>query len=516
MMNSSSATQELDDMTQPHQIVIVGGGTAGWMAANLLAHHWRQHNVAIRLIESPEIGIVGVGEGSTPTLKRFFQELDIPESAWMQRCQATYKLNIRFAGWSPQSGLASYSHPFISQLDVFSEHAFYVNCFNRRLGLAVATDPEQFLLNGYLAKQQAAPQAGANFPFRVEYGYHFDSGLLGHFLREHAQQLGVEHLPLTITAAEQHPDGRIAAVVSSDGQRISGDFFIDCSGFQSLLLQKTLGVSFKPFADNLFNNAAVVLPTATMADLPAETKATALSSGWAWQIPLLHRTGNGYVYSTDFISKDQAELELRQHLGLENDAVVARHLMMNVGQVAEHWQHNCVAIGLSQGFIEPLEATALHLVQTTVETFIEDYQAGGFTNQYRQRFNQAINGRFEATRDYIVAHYKYNTRTDSAYWQANRENQHLSESFLQRQDVWFRMGDLGKEIERQQLQSMFGNTSWHCLLAGYGVFPALAEKQPDAATLARTDQYIAQGIGALFSGCALNFRPQRELLLARS
>ena len=243
-------------MTQPHHIVIVGGGTAGWMTANLLAHHWRGQNIAISLLESPEIGIVGVGEGSTPTLKRFFQELEIPDEAWMQRCQATYKLNIRFADWSPQSGLASYSHPFISQLDVFSEQAFYVNCFNRRLGLAVSTDPEQFLFNGHLAKLQAAPHTGANFPFRIEYGYHFDSGLLGQFLREHALTLGVTHHALTITQAEQHPDGRIAAVVSNDGQRITGDLFIDCSGFQSLLLQKTLGVKFNHFASNLFNNSA--------------------------------------------------------------------------------------------------------------------------------------------------------------------------------------------------------------------------------------------------------------------
>lgn len=500
-------------MSSTHHLVIVGGGTAGWMTANLMAHHWRDQPVRITLIESPQIGIVGVGEGSTPTLKRFFQELGIDDAVWMPRCQATYKLNIRFAGWSPASGLASYSHPFISQLDVFSEQAFYVNCFHRRMGLAVHTNPEHFLFNGYLANQQAAPTTGEHFPFRIEYGYHFDSALLGQFLAEHAQQLGVTHLPLTITGAAQHPDGRIAHVISNEGQQITADFFVDCSGFQALLLQKTLAVPFEKFASNLFNNAAVVMPTATLAALPTETKATALSHGWAWQIPLLHRTGNGYVYSTDFISKDQAELELRQHLGLEHSDINARHLTMNVGQVAQHWQHNCVAIGLSQGFIEPLEATALHLVQTSVESFIEDYQAGGFSNQFQARFNQTIRSRFEATRDYIVAHYKYNTRNDSDYWRANRDNQLLSTAFLERQDVWYRMGDLGKVIERQQLQTMFGNTSWHCLLAGYGVFPALAANQPDAATLARTDQWIAQGIDALFSGCALNFRPQRDLFL---
>ncbi len=500
-------------MIQKQHIVIVGGGTAGWMTANLLAHHWQDQPIQISLLESPDIGIVGVGEGSTPTLRRFFQELGISDEEWMPRCHATYKLNIRFANWSPASGLPSYSHPFISQLDVFSEQAFYVNCFNRRLGLAVATDPEQFLLNGYLANMHASPKTEANFPFRVEYGYHFDSALLGVFLREHAKTLGVVHHAVTINSVEQHQDGRIARVTSQDGQVFEGDFFIDCSGFQSLLLQKTLQVPFIKFADNLFNNSAVVMPTGILPELPSETRATALSHGWAWQIPLLHRTGNGYVYSNDFISKDQAELELRQHLGLVDSDQVARHLQMNVGQVAEHWSRNCLAIGLSQGFIEPLEATALHLVQTAVETFIEDYTQGNFTNQYQQRYNQTISGRFEATRDYIVAHYKYNTRNDSEYWRANRENNHLSESFLQRQDVWFRMGDLGKEIARQNLSSMFGNTSWHCLLAGYGVFPALAAKQPDATTLARTDQFIAQGIGALFSGCALNFKPQREQLM---
>lgn len=494
----------------PHRIVIVGGGTAGWMTAMLMAHHWREQPVQISLIESPDIGIIGVGEGSTPTLRRFFHELNIGEDEWMVRCNATYKVSIRFANWSPATGAASYSHPFISQLDQFSELPFYQNCFARRQGLAVTTDPELFLFNGYLANAKLAPHTPANFPFRIEYGYHFDSALLGQFLRDKASAIGVRHVPHTVQKINQHPDGRIASVVCDNGEQLDGDLFVDCTGFRAELIQKTLGVPFEPFKSNLFNNAAVVFPTEVLTDLPPETRATALSNGWAWQIPLQHRTGNGYVYSRDFQSADAAETELRAHLGLLDSDITARHLQMNVGQVRQHWVKNCVAVGLSQGFIEPLEATALHLVQTAVETFIEDYQQGGFSDRFQQRYNQSIAQRFEATRDYIVAHYKFNSRDDSDYWRANRANENLSDSLQQIMQTWFQLGDLGQTLAKQQRETMFGNTSWHCLLAGYGVFPHLAAAQPTAAQLAERDQFIAQGLQPLFSGCALNFKTQRE------
>lgn len=501
-----------NEATSRHRIVIVGGGTAGWMTALLMAKAWRQHPVQISLIESPDIGIVGVGEGSTPTLKRFFAELGIAEQEWMPRCNATYKVSIRFVDWSPASGNRSYSHPFISQLDQFSERAFYQNCFARRQGLAVPTDPELFLFNGYLANQAAAPVTPANFPFRIEYGYHFDSALLGHFLRDKAVTAGVQHLTHTVQHVQQHSDGRIATLICDDGVQISGDMFVDCSGFRATLIQQALGVPFQSFQRNLFNNAAVVLPTAALTQLPSETRATALSNGWAWQIPLQHRTGNGYVYSRDFITADAAEFELRQHLGLLDSPIQARHLHMHVGQVQQHWAKNCLAIGLSQGFIEPLEATALHLVQTAVESFIEDYQAGDFTDRYQPRYNTTVSQRFDATRDYIVAHYRFNSRDDSDYWRANRANTHLSEPLQQICHYWFELGELERILAQQQRQTMFGTTSWHCLFAGYGVFPPLAASQPDAEQLAWRDQFHAQGLGPLFAGCALNFQAQAAVL----
>ena len=488
--------------TKPLHVVIAGGGTAGWMTANLLAKHWLNQPVTITLVESPDIGIIGVGEGSTPTLKRFFSDMGIAEQDWMSECNATYKVSIRFEGWSPVANIPAYSHPFISQLDTFSERSFYVNCFHRRLGQDVITRPDEFLFNGWLAKHQRSPVTPPNFPFRIEYGYHFDSGLVGEFLKRHAQGLSVVHKALNITDVECHPNGDIAALHSKEGERVEGDFFIDCTGFQSLLLQKTLGVNFKSFKDNLFNDSAVVCPTPAQSELPVETRATALSAGWAWQIPLTNRTGNGYVYSSDFISDEQAASELCRHLGVDEDSAALRKLTMKVGQVERHWANNCLAVGLSQGFIEPLEATALHLVQTSVEIFLDHVDEDGFSETQRSAYNQLISERFERVRDYIVAHYRLNTRSDSEYWLANQNNENLSDSLLHLLNVWYRRGDLGQEIQRQQLDSHFGNTSWHCLLAGYGAFPPL-EKGATA-----TDLYKQNELAAFFEGCLLNFKAQ--------
>lgn len=492
-------------MNAPLRLAIVGGGTAGWMAANLLAQRWHDPAAPIRpvqimLVESPDIGTIGVGEGSTPSLKRLFEVLGIAEDEWMPACAATYKANIRFSGWSPASGIADYSHPFISQLDIHTEDAFTRNCGNRRLGYAVPTRPDDFFINGVLAAQNKAPVAPANFPFRMEYGYHFDSERLGAFLRDQAIARGVRHGVRQVVDVSRAESGDITALITSQGERIEADFFIDCSGFSALLMQGALGVPFRSFASNLFNDAAVVLPTAALAQAPVETGATALSSGWAWSIPLTSRVGNGYVYSSDFLSADAAEAELRAHLGLGDGEGEARRLKFRVGQLERHWARNCVAIGLAQGFIEPLEATALHLVLNTVEQFMNWFEKGGFTARHRDDFNTAITDRIERVRDYIVAHYKLNSRTDSEYWRANRDNDDLSPALEQILDTWFRRADLAGLLEEQRGLSHFGSASWHCLLAGYGAFPPLAAEQRGD-----VDFYRDRDIAHFLHGCALNF-----------
>lgn len=489
-------------MVAPLHIVIVGGGTAGWMAANLMAQCWGAGRARITVVESPEIGIIGVGEGSTPSLRRFFRTIGVADTDWMPACHATYKLSIRFEGWSPASGVPAYSHPFFSKLDALHEQAFYVNCRTRRLGLDVTTQPDRFFINGVLAAQGQGPLHPPHFPFDIEHGYHFDSALLGRYLAQLAQQRGVTLVQAAIRSAELDGQGDIAAVLGDDGLRIAGDLFVDCTGFHALLLQRQLGVPFHSFAGNLFNDAAVVIPTPAPARavLPVQTVSRALSAGWSWHIPLTSRVGNGYVYSSAFLSPDAAEAELRASLGLADGDGQARHLKMRVGQVERHWHRNCLALGLSQGFIEPLEATALHLVQAGIESFMACFEDGQFTALHQPRFNADMAERFERVRDYIVAHYKLNTRSDSDYWRANRDNDQLSDNLGALLQAWFDRADITGEVHRTQGRSHFGAMSWHCLLAGYGAFPPVAAQQPGTG-----DLYVEEGLQAFLGGCALNF-----------
>ncbi|WP_298090368.1 tryptophan halogenase family protein [uncultured Sphingomonas sp.] len=486
------------------RIAILGGGSAGWITANLLAHAWP--DAAITLVESPDIATIGVGEGSTPTLRRFFEMIGVAERDWMPRCQATYKAGIRFVGWSPAAPWTDYSHPFTTQIDVHTEGAFVLNCRNRRLGHDVPVQPDDFLLNGVLAAQGRAPIAPAHFPFRMEYGYHFDAGLLGAFLRDLAVTRGVAHRQARVVSATRAADGDLAALVTDGGAMIAADLFVDCSGFAGLLMEKTLGVPWRSFAANLFNDAAVVLPTAMDRAPPVETVSTALTNGWCWTIPLRHRFGNGYVYARDFLSADAAESELRAFLNV-GDAGEARHLTFRVGQLARHWERNCIAVGLAQGFIEPLEATALHLVLNTVEQFVGHFTRGDNTAQHRDAFNATITARIEGVRDYIVAHYKLNTRTDSDYWRANAANMALSDPLRHLLDVWFRRGDLGEELQRQGQLSHFGSLSWHCLLAGYGALPPVSEP-----ARGDVDFHARHGLAAFLEGCSRNFPLQDDYL----
>lgn len=469
-------------MTEPtspsRRILIVGGGTAGWMAAALFAHAWQKRGFDITLLESSAIGTIGVGEGSTPKMRRFFERLGVPEAEWMPACNATYKCGIRFPKWATRKSYESYYHPFFSHDDDATIRAFFNNVTLRNRNFDVPAHPDAFFVSNYLARQRRAPLAEAGTGYAADYAYHFDASGIVEFLKGFSATHGVRHVIDTVTAVHRHENGDLAGVSTEQHGDIEADFFVDCTGFASLLICKTLGVQFDSYKDILFNDSAVALPTPHDADgsLPSETLSTALKYGWVWKIPLTNRFGNGYVYSSSYIDQDAAETELRAHLGLLDADVEARHLKMRVGRVAHSWDRNCLAVGLAQGFIEPLEATALMIVQDTVETFMQRYEQGGFSDRYRADVNEKINLIFDGVKNYVFMHYKLNSRDDTDYWIDNRANPHVADDVARILEVWDKGGDLLGELRNQASRLVYSPTSWYCILAGMGRFPRAPKK----------------------------------------
>ncbi len=490
----------------PKKIIIVGGGSAGWMTALMYGDALIKTGVEITVLESPVVGVIGVGEGSTPALKRYFDALGIAESEWMAECNATYKTGIAFDGWSTKPGYESYFHPFATMVDNLTLPNFIENIHARLRGADIDARPNRYFLSARLRDDCLAPKASENFPFFTTYGYHFDAALLGQFLHKKAAALGVKHKVCHVTHAERDAQGDIAAVATQEGELLAADFFIDCSGFSALLIGKALETPFVSYADNLFNDAAIAMPTDIGQRIAPQTVSTAMKFGWAWQIPLTNRYGNGYVYSSSFVSADQAETELRAKLGTLESDTPARHLKMKLGRVAKHWNRNCLAVGLSQGFLEPLEATALYLTQMTAAIFLLFLEKGDFSEAAQQAYNQQIHDYFDGHRDYIVAHYKTNTRTDTDYWRANAGNlDGVSDSLKHIFQTWIEGKDLVAELRRQDIERYYPILSWHALLAGMGTFPDIAPAPPGAADpLAPMDDFMRR--------CALNFRDHRAVL----
>ncbi len=463
------------------------------------------------LVESPDIGIIGVGEGSTPQLRVFFDHLGIAEANWMAACDATHKLGIRFTGWSERQQFASYFHPFPCPVDLHTEPAFIRNCALRRRGANVPAHPDDWFLATRLADQGMQPEPSSNFPFRPSYGFHFDAFKLGAFLRRWAVGQGITHCEAMVQQVEVAGDGNVAALILTGGERLEGDIFIDCSGFRALIAQETLGARFIPFAENLFNDRAVVMPTPRTAPFRPQTDSIAMQAGWRWAIPLTTRTGNGYVYSSRYISDHDAEAELRAALGPQGETAEARILRMKVGRLENSWTANCLAAGLAQGFIEPLEATALHIVIVTALEFAQAYEQGRFTPQHRDAFNRSIALRYEGIRDYIVGHYRLSQRTTSDYWRDNAANHTLSDGLKAVMTAWFTNADMaGALAQVYGTTSPYSLASWHCLFAGYGTFPSHEKLRPlpPSTRVGDMDQ-----TSALIAACMANFHatcPRQE------
>ena len=453
------------------KIIILGGGTAGWMAAAALANNPVFAAIELCLVESDNIGTIGVGEGSTPHLKRFMDNLGISEKDWMERCHASYKTGIDFINWNGDG--QQYFHPFYFQMDVKPAEVFFINANARRRGHGNAVKPDAFFSSGVLAKRNLSPMAQKALPSANEYGYHFDATELANYLKDYACQRGVRQIIADVVEVSTTQHQQIETLILANGERLNADFFIDASGFSAKLIHKALGVPFQSFADELLNDSAVTVPVLmdpiqTQAQQAKyHTRATALSAGWLWQIPLTHRLGNGYVYSSRHLSANAAAKELLHSVNLPESTQV-RFLKLRVGVSDKAWHNNVLAIGLAQSFIEPLEATSIMMTQFTLERFMSLFERYQLNKQAetlsRQTLNQAVMQLVLGIKDYIQAHYVTSQRSEP-YWVAARKVA-ISQRLTQLLQAWYQGEDFDLLLYQYDQQLAYFRPSWYALLAG--------------------------------------------------
>jgi len=501
-----------NDFAEPpvKHIVVLGGGAPGWMTALLLCGSKFGTRLKITVLESPTGDAIGVGEGSTPWLRGFFDSLGIDEAEWMPACDATYKCGIRFEGWCTRPGYESYFHPFPSMLDNLTMPQFLRNVHARLEGADVPAHPDRFFVSPRVAVEGRAPRPGHEFPFDIGYGYHFDAALLGAFLRAKALGRGAARVVGHMRSAALDERGNIRALELDGGDALAGDFFIDCSGLASRLIGQALRTPYASYCDMLFNDAAIEMPT-PLGDGPlmSQTVSTGLKHGWASRIPLISRNDNCYFYSSAHVSADAAETDLRAQLGLLDADVPARHVKLRAGRHAKHWHRNCVAVGLSQGFIEPLDATALHFVQRAAASFVDVLERGDLGEAAQAAFNDGLNACMDGERDYIVMHYKCNTRTDTDYWRANAANLALSKPLQALLRTWLSARPIAPDIESGRIGTGYAVLSWYCMLAGVGLFP---DVDPARTASLQGGGGVLEGIDDLIRRSALNFPDHRAWL----
>ncbi len=447
-------------------IVIVGGGTAGWMTAAAMAR-LAQAGVRVTLVESEEIGTVGVGEATIPSILDFLRMLDLDEDDALRRTGATFKLGIEFRDWGAVG--ERYLHPFGSFGRDVQGVAFH-QLWLRQLRAGAEPGPlEDYCLCaaaarlGRFARPDPNPSAVLS---SLRYAFHFDASLFARYLRDHAEACGVRRVEGRIATAELAADsGNVASVTLADGRRIAGELFVDCSGFRSLLLGDALGVAWEGWERWLPNDRALAVPSAAATPPLPYTRATAGTAGWRWRIPLQHRTGNGHVYASSFLDDSAAERALLD--GLEEAAVGdVRPLRFSAGVRARLWERNCVGIGLAGGFLEPLESTSIHLIQTGIARLMALFPDTGFAAAERDEYNRQLRREYEHARDFIILHYKATRRDDSAYWRYLR-SMVVPDTLAERIALW-----RGRARVAHDRGELFTPDSWIAVLMGQEPAPA--------------------------------------------
>jgi tryptophan halogenase len=446
------------------KIVIVGGGTAGWMTAAPLAQRLGPH-CEIVLIESPDIGTIGVGEATLPTIRYYNAALGLDHADFLRRTKASFKLGIEFKNWGHVGHRFFHGFgDFGPRIDNRSPHLHWL-----RLARSDRAIPsyENWSMATVMARNGRFTPPEAGDPY--SYGYHFDAGLYAAYLREYAVARGVTRIEATINDVQlRADDGFIAAVMLNDGRRIDGDLFIDCSGFRGLLIEGALKAGYDDWSRYLPCNSALAVPCARVDKLTPYTMSTAQPAGWLWRIPLQHRTGNGHVYSSHFMGDDEAARLLLASLdGAALDA--PRQLRFVTGRRRASWVKNCVAIGLSAGFVEPLESTSISLIENAVGKLIEYFPDRDFAPGLAREFNRYMGQRYESVRDFIILHYKLTSRDDSEFWRYCAAME-IPDS-LQHQIELFRESGRVAIYDRDG----FAEPSFVSMLLGLGVVPCRDE-----------------------------------------
>ena len=478
--------------TSQRNIVIVGGGTAGWMTAAALSKYvppaWR-----IELVESDEIATIGVGEATIPPIKEFNQALKIDEDDFLRKTKGTFKLGIEFVNWSAVG--ESYIHGFGvigRDLGTLSCHHYWLR---RRLSGHI-DDLCDYSINTAACRQNKFLRKRADMPesplAEIGHAFHFDAGLYAQYLRGLAEGRGVLRTEGKIVKVNQHPEsGAIASVQLNDDRVVSGDFFVDCTGIRALLIGQALGEPYEDWSNWLPCNRAIAVPCESVEPLTPYTRSTAHSAGWQWRIPLQHRIGNGHVYSAEFMSEDEATGILMGNL---DGAALAdpRMIRFTPGRRRQTWIQNCVAIGLSSGFFEPIESTNIHLIHTAIHRLITLFPTASIQAADIAEFNRQTQFEYERIRDFIVLHYKATTRDDSAFWNHCR-NLSIPETLAHKIELFRASGRVFRENGE-----LFGETSWIQVMIGQGIMPTayhpFADRLSDA-ELARYLDDLRQVIG---------------------
>jgi len=449
------------------RVVIVGGGTSGWMCAAALARMIEHAGVSITLLESDEIGTVGVGEATIPSIRNFNGILGLDEDDFLRKTQGTFKLGIEFVDWHRVG--SRYFHSFgTSGRDVQAVKFHHLWLKLRQLGAPEAGKLDDYNLCAVAASQNrfTRPRGGPDSVLSLlKYAFHFDAGLYANYLRSYSEALGVTRIEGRVVHVNLRPeDGFISGVTLKDGRLVDGDFFLDCSGFRGLLIEQALEVGFEDWSQWLPCDRAVAIPCERVAPLLPYTRSTADAAGWRWRIPLQHRTGNGYVYCSDFSSDEAAGTRLISQLDGATGAA-PRFLSFKAGRRSRFWEKNCVAIGLAAGFIEPLESTSIHLIQAGIARLMTLFPDRTCAPAAIKLYNQYIAAQYEWVRDFIILHYKATERDDTPFWRRCRDMT-IPESLQEKIELFRSSGRALPAVE-----DVFTDHSWIAVMLGQGITP---------------------------------------------